>query len=436
MSKLLRAALVACALAAGTAPALPAARELASAEELVAANGGVYRDAELAGYLRTVGMRLVRAAGQPAAGWSFAVLDTPETNAFALPGGRIFVTRGMLALVGDEAELAAVLGHEIGHALAGDGRVPGSDRARRAAEVAADRTGLTLLVRAGYDPGAQADVLATLLAARAVEMRLQGGEPAPAARDHPALGDRLQAARREAGAEAGSGQRNRGAYLAAIDGMTWGDGPAQGYMRGRSFVHPDLRFAFEPPRGYAVSNLPDVVVASGPGGALLLMDSIADPGGSPADYLVRAWVPDIARGIRAGRLAGPRQGKLNGLPVAQGSLVMASDGSERVAELTVVRLGGRLYRLTGLHRPGDRAGQAALEAAARSFRPLSKAEAARMAPLRLRIHRVAPGENVAGLAASMPVAPAAAARARFDVMNGLAAGGRLRAGALVKIVAE
>ena len=98
-------------------------------------------------------MRLVAATGQPPARWSFTVLDTPETNAFALPGRRIFVTRGMLALVGDEAELATVLGHEIGHSLAGDGTTPESARARRAAEVAADRTGLMLLTRAGYDPG-------------------------------------------------------------------------------------------------------------------------------------------------------------------------------------------------------------------------------------------------------------------------------------------
>ena len=100
----------------------------------------------------------------------------------------------------------------------------------------------------------------------------------------------------------------------------------------------------------------------------------------------------------------------------------------------MVRLGDRFYRLTGLHLPGDTAGQAALAAAARSFRPLSRAEAARVSPLRLRIHRIARGEDVAALAASMPVGPHA--RARFDVMNGLAGGGTLRAGDLVKVVAE
>ena len=398
-------------------------------------SGGVYRDAALARYLRAVGVRLVAAAGQPAAPWSFTVLDTPETNAFALPGRRIFVTRGMLALVGDEAELATVLGHEIGHSLAADGTTPGSARARRAAEVAADRTGLELLTSAGYDPGAQADFLTTLLASRALEARLRGsGHDPRGAPDHPALADRLEAARREAGAAAGAGVRNRAAYLAAIDGMTWGDGPAQGFVRGRSFVHPDLGFAFDIPPGYRVANLPDAVVASGPEGAMLLMDSVADPGGSPENYLARGWVPEIADGIRAGRLESLRRGKLNGLAMAQGRLAMTSGGSERVAELTVVRLGDRLYRLTGLHLPGDAAGQAVLAAAARSFRPLSRAEAARLRPLRLRIHRIARGEDVASLAAAMPVGPQA--RARFDVMNGLAGGGRLRVGDLVKVVAE
>ena len=180
--------------------------------------------------------------------------------------------------------------------------------------------------------------------------------------------------------------------------------------------------------------MPDAVVASGPGGAMLLMDSVADPGGSPADYLARGWVPEIASEIRAGPLEALRRGKLNGLPVAQGQLEMTSEGSERVAELTVVRLRDRFYRLTGLHLPSDTAGQAALGAAARSFRPLSKAEAARISPLRLRIHRIARGEDVAALAASMPVGTDA--RAQFDVMNGLAGGGALRAGDLVKVVAE
>ena len=363
------------------------------------------------------------------------MLDTPETNAFALPGRRIFVTRGMLALVGDEAELATVLGHEIGHSLAGDGTTPESARARRAAEVAADRTGLRLLTGAGYDPGAQADFLTTLLASRALEARLRGRDADPGgAPDHPALADRLNAARREAGAAAGAGLRNRAAYLAAIDGMTWGDGPAQGFVRGRSFVHPELGFAFDAPAGYAVANLPDAVVASGPDGAMLLMDSVADPGGiacglsgaglgardRPRDP--RRAAPGAAPGQaqRARHGAGPARDGLGRQRAGRG----ADGGAARGPPLPAHRAApARRRRRAG----GAGGGGAELPAA-------FQAEAARLPPLRLRIHRLARGEDVAALAAAMPVGPQA--RARFEVMNGLAGGGTLRAGDLVKVVAE
>ena len=153
-----------------------------------------------------------------------------------------------------------------------------------------------------------------------------GGAP-----DHPALADRLNAARREAGAAAGAGVRNRAAYLAAIDGMTWGDGPAQGFVRGRRFVHPDLGFAFDAPAGYAVANLPDAVVASGPDGAMLLMDSVADPGGSPADYLARGWVPgDRQRDPRraaGGAAPGQAQRARHGAGPARDDLRAAASGS-------------------------------------------------------------------------------------------------------------
>ncbi len=431
--------LVAGVLAAAPAPAAPSGVERAAAG-LIAESGGIYHDPALAAYVRRVGMRLVAAAGRAGEAWSFTVLDTPDTNAFELPGGRIFVTRGMLALADDGAELAAILGHEIGHAVAGDGLVGRSERDRRAAEFAADRRGMQFMAAAGYDPEAQADFLETLLADHALGARLRGGDPAravAAARndDHPALADRLRVARREAarfGAQTGA--RDRAGYLAAIDGMAWGDGPAQGFVRGRSFLHPDLGFAFTAPAGYALDNRPDAVVATGPGGAMLLLDSLPDPGGSPEAYLVRGWVPEIARGVRVAGVEGLRRTALNGLPAAQAQLDLAARSSTRVAELTVVRHGGRLYRLTGLHAPGDAAGAAALAAAAASFRSLPAAEAARIPPRRIRIHRIAAGENVAALADGMPVG--AGSRAWFDLINGLRPGQGLRVGDAVKVVVE
>lgn len=431
----LLALLVSATAAAAEPPPTPRALPADVTAALVAESGGVYRDRRLAAYVQRIGLRLGAAAGQGSAPWRFTVLDSPEANAFALPGWRIFVTRGMLALAGDEAELAAVLGHEIGHAVVGDGRVAASPRARRAAEFGADRRGMLYLREAGYDPAAQADFLANLDACRRLQGRLSGAAPAPVrAGDHPALTDRLAAARRDASGFAGRGVRNREAYLANLDGLVWGDGPAQGFLSGRSFVHPELGFAFDAPAGYLLENRPDAVAASGPAGALLLMDSVPDPGESPEEYLVRNWARDIGRGVGTGRIEGLRRTSLGGLPAAQAEIALHAPGSARVAELTVVRLRDRFYRLTGLHLPGDAAGREALAEAAASFRPLSAAERARARPLRIRIHTIAPGDDVTALASAMPVGPGA--RAWFQVLNGLHPGDGLRVGEEIKLVVE
>ncbi len=399
------------------------------------ADAGVYRDAGLTAYVGRVGGRLLAAAGIAGQGWRFSVLDSPEPNAFVLPDRQIVVTRGMLALANDEAELAAVLGHEVGHAVSGDDRRGASSTRRRAAEFEADRLGMSYLARAGYDATAQADFLRALLASQVLEAKLYGGDPRRAGiggRDHPALADRVQEATRSAEAFGRAGKRDRSAYLKAIDGLVWGDGPAQGFLRGRTFVHPDLGFAFDAPAGYTLVNAPDVVSAQGPRDAILVVDSVPDPGGDPAAYLLRAWMPEIAVGVQAGSPGGARSLKLNGMAAAEASLPLANDGSHRVADLTVVRHRGRLYRLTGLYRPGDAAAAATLRAAAQSFRSLSRSEAAALPPLRIAIRRIEPGEDVTAMAAGMPVG--AGSRALFDVINGLRPGKSLRIGDAVKVV--
>ena len=145
-------------------------------------------------------------------------------------------------------------------------------------------------------------------------------------------------------------------------------------------------------------------------------------------------MPEIGRDMRIGGVETARRTEVSGLAAAQARVALSARGSARTAELTVVRLGGRLYRLTGLRLPDDAAAASALAAAAASFRPLSAAQAARLQPLRIRIHRIAPGEDVAALAGAMPVG--AAARARFDLMNGLGPRQGLRVGDEVKLVSE
>lgn len=396
---------------------------------VVAQNGGIYADSGLDRYVRQVGTRLLMAAGQPVRGWRFAVLDTPVANAFALPDGTILITRGMLALADDEAELAAVLAHEIGHAVSGDGlaRVDGQSGDRMTQEVRADQLGFGYLVAAGYDGEAQADILAALAASQALAARI-GGRAAVASTDHPGYGARIAEARHQAarfGVGPGQGTRGREAYLAAIDGLTWGDGPAQGFVTGRSFVHPGLGFAFDPPPGYRVENHSDAVVARGPGGAMLVLDSVPASGARPETYLLRGWAPLIARGVP---VQGLRRVVLNGLPAAQGSLVLG----RTAVDLTVVEQGGAFYRLNARHDARDRVSAVALAETAASFRGLTAADERAAAPLRVRVHRVRPGDNVAVLAATMPLGPGA--REWFDVINGLARGGSLQVGDAIKLV--
>jgi len=212
------ALLLAAALAATPAAA---AQPAAVFTRTVVRAGALYPDAGLAAYVTGVGGRLVVAAGAGGR-WRFVVSDEAEPNAFALPGQRVLVTRGMLALAEDEAEVAAVLAHEIAHVVLGHarGRPPAN---RVAAEADADRVGLGILGAAGYDPRAQADLQATLLAAHALDARLRGGGPMPLpARSYaPGLDDRLRASRAAARWSRG-GTRGRERHLAAIDGMAWG----------------------------------------------------------------------------------------------------------------------------------------------------------------------------------------------------------------------
>ena len=153
--------------------------------------------------------------------------------------------------------------------------------------------------------------------------------------------------------------------------------------------------------------------------------------GSPETYLTQGWVPEIAREVRTGPVEGLRRIVQHGLAAAEGRIDLEGRHSRRVAELTVVRLDGRLYRLTGLHAPGDRAATRALDAAAASFRPLPASEARHLRPLRLRIHRASAKEDLRARIDAMPVE---SPRARFETLNGLGPGKPLRAGDRVKLI--
>ena len=434
--------------------------------KILEAFGGAYPDQELGGYVAEITMRMARVTNAPDAPYRVTLLDSPVVNAMALPGGYVYVTRGLVALANDEAELAGVIGHELGHVAARHaaqrqtaamgtsvvgavlGAVIGSQAASQAIalggrgflasysrdqEFESDMLGVRYLAAAGYDPYAAADFLTSLGARDALQARLRN-LPHDATRSgwlasHPASAQRVDAARnhaRETGAVPGQGARNRDAYLKALDGMLYGDSPAQGVVRDRDFVHPKLGFAFKAPRGFVITNGPAEVLVEGPEKTLAKFNAEAkNPGLDIGRYLTEQW----GRGVR---LAGLQLFKVNGMNAATATTRI---GDYRARLVAIEFAPDRVYRfLTGtLPQTGTRH-DAALQELVMSFRRISKAEAAAVRPLRLRIVTVRPGDSAASLGRRMVYADFPAER--FRVLNGLAAGEEPRAGTRVKLVTE
>src|SRR3954452_23956215 len=260
-----------------------------------------------AAYVQSVGRRVGNQSGIANAGQAlhFISLNSAVENAFSLPGGYVYVTRQLMALMDDESELAFALGHEVAHIAANHahireqyasrnplgvfgqiiGAIFGSGisdvltaRSRldmlsfsRDQEYQADTLGLGYMVRAGYDPAGAVGVLAALSRQSALEARVQGqtNRRTPEwASTHPLSENRMQRALAEARATGrlGKGVRNRDQFLRELEGITVDDDPAQGIIEGASFTHPDLRIQFSVPQGYLMSNGTDAVTISGSAG--------------------------------------------------------------------------------------------------------------------------------------------------------------------------
>ena len=434
---------------------------------LVNALGGLYDDPALQRYVAALGKRVQQTTEQPEPPFTFVVLDSPEANAFALPGGYIHVTRGLMALANDEAELAGVIAHEIGHVTArhsaerySHGVVAGlgaallgavidsdgdSDFAplaagayvkgySRAQELQADMLGVRYLSRSGYDATAMSSFLETMGAETALQRMMAGarGEEASPGlfASHPRTTDRVRKAAEAARAQFG-GDRARDSYLRRIDGMMFGDSPEDGFVRGRAFAHPRLRIAFTAPPGFRLRNGPLAVVGTHPTGALLRFDEarLTDPATGTARYLRDVWASKILLD-RVERLA------IDGLDaVAARTRVRTASGVRDIRLVAIRAAPERVYRFF-FATPPDRTREfaAPFRQMMGSFRRLSQRQAANLRPLRLRVVEVAPADTVESLAARMPFNDFRTER--FRVLNGLSAGERLQPGQLVKIVSE
>jgi predicted Zn-dependent protease len=425
--------------------------------------GGLYANPEIERRLQSIIARLGPASERPDLRYSVAVLNSPSINAFALPDGQLFVTRGLLAVANDEAEIAAVLAHEMAHVVARHAMqrmeasqnvllgsrvlhaVTGDAQAgqnalvsgaltvasfSRQQELEADQLGIRNLHRAGFDPYGAARLLENMdraAALRAAMLNQRSDNPESSfLATHPSTPERLAlavaGARQLAGPDVGA--RERDALLRALDGLTYGDDPQTGLVRGRTYVHPGFGFTFTAPDGFSLDNTSRAVVGVSRDGRAMRFDTIrVAPATSLAEALATSATADLAiDAVEAGQI-GP-------LPAA-----FATGRSPGWAfRFALVRAGSEVYRFIFAARDLTPDDDAEFLRAARTFRRLTPQEVAAVRPQRLRVVTVASGDNVETLARRM--AGEDRQMERFLALNGIDRTAQLRPGQRVKIVTE
>jgi predicted Zn-dependent protease len=466
---LLAAAAAACASVQSTAsnPDVPAAERSRAGQQhpqILAQFGGAY-DGPQAGYVARVGERIAAAAGVPGQ-CTFTVVNTDVVNAFAVPGCYIYVTRGLLGIMNSEAELASVLGHEVGHVVADH-----SDRRRNAAtlsglgaillgvvtespdlaraagqsaqlytlnysreqEYESDDLGLRYLLEAGYDPYALADMLEALQDHDRLEAQTRGRDANAIpewARTHPLTEQRVSRALAQAGRTGvapGALPEQEEAFLAALDGMLYGDDPAQGFINGSTFAHPELRLAFEAPQGYVLTNSSSAVLIEGPGNVRAQFSGGRLAGG------LEAYATNVLRqllGETPAQVGAARRDTVNGLPAVLIPARAQTNGG--VADVAVAAYQfdeDSAYHFVSVAPAG--AGSS-LTSLYNSLRRLPASEASALRPRRLEVRTVQAGDTVAGLASRM--AFETGKLERFLMLNDLEADQPLARGDRVKLV--
>ena len=435
--------------------------------QLLAEFGGSY-DAPEAAYVARIGETLAEAAGLGGQ-CKFTLVNSDVVNAFAVPGCYIYLTRGLMSVVNSEAELASVLAHEVGHIVADHserqqkrslwrslgvmavGFVTGSERLTQLAGAAAgyftlsysrkqefesDDLGILYLKKAGYDPYAAADMLGALGRNEQFMARTRGRDDARSipewARTHPLAENRVERARASAastGVEADSLPENEAGYLREVDGLLYGDDPAQGFVQGRRFAHPLMRIGFEAPEGFTLTNSPKAILIDGPDGLRGEFGGGRVPSGGLQGY-ASALLEQVLEGAQA-QVGTAQQTRVNGVPALFVPVRIATREGE--VELSLAAYsggGGEAYHFMMVSSPA-KGTAGAIGSLFGSFRLLSDEEVRSLRPREIRVVAAGPQDSLQSIARRMasdhPLD-------HFLMLNGRSADQPLRAGERVKIV--
>lgn len=440
------------------------------ADEQITASMGLVDDDELARYVDQIGQRLAATSERAHLEWSFRVIDDASVNAFALPGGWIYVTRGILAHMNSEGELAGVLGHEIGHVTgrhsvnrlskqqlgniglaaasvaASMGKASGASWAgwanagaqlgelgaslmflkfSRNHESQADDLGLRYMTRGNYDPREMPGVFAML---EAVSGQAEGGRMPGWLATHPnpeARGERSVAAVAALGDESYDGRVGTAEFFEVIEGISFGANPREGYFRDALFLHPDMKFQFAFPDGWTTQNQKTQVLGINSDKDVLIQLTLADAA-SAADA-AREFLNQ--EGMDAGR---PWSRKLNGLQASGGGWEVSGDDRTFAGQVVFLDYGDNVFQINSMGLEDDFGRErAVVRQSLRSFRSLKDPEVLAVEPFRLEIVTVSAPATLTQLAERMksPVPVETLA-----VVNRRAADDEIPAGTRIKMV--
>lgn len=431
--------------------------------------GGVYDSPELGYYVARIGAKLAFYAELPDQDYTFTILNDDKVNAFAVPGGYVYVTRGLLAIASDEAEMAGVLAHEIGHLtarhtaqrysatmatniglqvlgvigsaagapvgagqLASFGAQVALQSYSREQELESDMLGVRYLSRAGYDPEAMTGFFLKLQAHTKLQAVMRGekdrSENFSIMSTHPLTSERIDEAERLAAA-ATSYSRERGKYTYddEIDGLIFGDDPKQGIRRGRVFEHPELGIRFEVPRGFTMINTPSSVVARDEGGAVIIFDMAAAKTVRQAGGIARYMA---AINVKGDRIKNIERLTINDMDAVTGT---ARLGKQDLRLLVIEESRDQFFRLQFRTPPARTKGLAVdFRRTTYSFMRLTRDEIDAIQPLRIGFKTVDDGDSARTLAADMPMGKFNLQW--FELLNNIKPGAYLEPGSLVRVI--
>lgn len=424
---------------------------------------GYYDDKDVQSYVSDIGRKVVVDTERPDVTYTFTVLDSPVVNAFALPGGYIYLTRGLLALANSEAELAAVLAHEAGHitgrhsaerysrsvvtslgasvlaaaidqSTASQALGVGSElylkSYSRDQEHEADTLGIRYLSKTGYDPIAMTSFLSSLQSSSVLEAKIVGEKAQQASyfSTHPATMDRVQKTVSEAKAAGQGGRIARDEYLRNIQGVIYGDSASHGFVRGKHFIHPELGFKFSVPESFRLINQSAQVIAvSKSTGSVIVFDMARNEAGQDArTYLTQSWMK--------GEVADAENISINGMNAATASFRGAINNTAMTIRVVAVEFSPNQFVRFQIGIPNNANTQLVdeLKRSTYSFKKLGAAEKAKYKPYSIHLVTAKAGSTIESLSRQMVFEDLK--QERFMVLNGLLPNEAILSGKSYKVI--